>query len=212
MPAVTIDTLQPNGSSSNGDAHHKHAHRRIQETASCCRTVNLPTTYPSQALRFLRKVCTEDSAVGAGIQIPPNSGRLLQRWNVFEHLQRYAVQPEGINFRRWETGNVIGRTAFGQNFQDDFGVPYYVVHRAHFHEALYQRAMELGVSVELGCKVREYEESKGSLVLESGVKISGDLIVAADGRSTLPWAVVCLTVGNLLILLEQESTRRHGKR
>lgn len=102
---------------------------------------------------------------------------------MFDHLQKYAVQPEGINFRRWENGNVIGHTALGQAFQDNFEVPYYVVHRAHFHEALYQRAMDLGVSVELGCRVKEYEESKSAVVLESGRRICGDLVIAADGRS-----------------------------
>lgn len=126
------------------------------------------------------------SWVGAGIQIPPNSGRLLQRWNVLEHLQKYAVQPEGIHFRRWENGNIIGYTALGQTFQDDFEVPYYVVHRAHFHEALYQRAMQLGVSMTLGCRVMEYEESKGSVVLENGQRIRGDLIIATDGKSISP--------------------------
>ena len=71
-------------------------------------------------------------------------------------------------------------------------MPYYVVHRAHFHEALYERAIELGVSVELGCRVREYEESKGSVVLESGLRVCGDLIIAADGRSISLWAIVYL--------------------
>lgn len=37
------------------------------------------------------------SEVGAGIQIPPNSGRLLRRWGVFEHLEKWVVKPEGIN-------------------------------------------------------------------------------------------------------------------
>ncbi|USP74124.1 hypothetical protein yc1106_01398 [Curvularia clavata] len=229
MPAATVHAPVANGSGSDRYARHFHASTKIKKTAKCRRALNLPTTYPSQALRFLGKVGNEELAtdemnnfkelpeqsplklnvvvVGAGLcglslavalstrghsvrlleqasqlgEIPPNSGRLLQRWNVLKHLQKYAVQPEGIHFRRWENGNIIGHTTLGQTFQDDFEVPYYVVHRAHFHEALYQRAMELGVSVELGCRVREYDESKGSVVLESGQKIRGDLIVAADG-------------------------------
>ncbi|KAJ5037143.1 hypothetical protein J3E74DRAFT_278698 [Bipolaris maydis] len=223
MSAATVDAPKVNGLSSNSDSHHLQASIKGKETARSHRTVNLPTTYPSQALRFLERVGTEYSAsdkinhtqpspqqatvklnvvivgaglcglslavalsrrghtVGAGIQIPPNSGRLLQRWNVLQHLHKNAVQPESIYFRRWETGNTIGHTALGQNFRDHFEVPYYVVHRAHFHEALYQRALELGVSVKLGCRVKEYEESKGSVVLGSGQRIRGDLIIAADG-------------------------------
>ncbi|PVH98236.1 FAD/NAD(P)-binding domain-containing protein [Periconia macrospinosa] len=119
--------------------------------------------------------------VGAGIQIPPNSGRLLRRWGVFEHLEKWAVQPEAINFRRWENGKIIGYTALGDDFKDNFEVPYYVVHRAHFHESLHQRALQLGVVVKLGCRVVKYNEHQGSVLLESGSVIRGDLVVAADG-------------------------------
>ncbi|KAL1595337.1 hypothetical protein SLS60_010028 [Paraconiothyrium brasiliense] len=119
--------------------------------------------------------------VGAGIQIPPNSGRLLHRWGVFEHLEKWAVQPEAINFRRWEDGTVIGHTALGDAFEDNFETPYYVVHRAHFHEALHQRALQLGVVVKLGCKVVKYNEKQGSVMLDNGIMVRGDLVVAADG-------------------------------
>ncbi|KAF2496526.1 FAD/NAD(P)-binding domain-containing protein [Lophium mytilinum] len=120
-------------------------------------------------------------SVGAGIQIPPNSGRLLHRWGVFEYLEKLAVKPEGINFRRWENGQTIGYTALGKSFQEDFEVPYYVVHRAHVHEALHQRALDLGVLVELESRVVQYHEEHSTIVLENGSVIQGDLVVAADG-------------------------------
>ncbi|KAF9691670.1 hypothetical protein EKO04_010189 [Ascochyta lentis] len=119
--------------------------------------------------------------VGAGIQIPPNSGRLLRRWGVMQHLEKWAVKPEGINFRRWESGAIIGHTALGQSFQENFQEPYYVVHRAHFHDALLQRALQLGVKVDLGCRVVQYQEQEGSVVLADHSVVKGDLVVAADG-------------------------------
>ncbi|KAJ4286513.1 hypothetical protein N0V90_013213 [Kalmusia sp. IMI 367209] len=128
----------------------------------------------------LRSGRTNNHKVGAGIQIPPNSGRLLHRWGIFEHLQRSAVQPEAINFRRWEDGKVIGHTALGGAFEESYKVPYYVAHRAHFHEALHQRALQLGVFIELGCKVVKYNERQGSVELQNGGMRRGDLVVAAD--------------------------------
>ncbi|KAF2032573.1 FAD/NAD(P)-binding domain-containing protein [Setomelanomma holmii] len=119
--------------------------------------------------------------VGAGIQIPPNSGRLLRRWGVMQHLEKWVVKPQGINFRRWEDGKVIGHTALGEQFQDNFEEPYYVVHRAHFHDALLQRALQLGVKIDLGCKVVQYHEAQGSVRLADGSVVQGDLVVAADG-------------------------------
>lgn len=123
--------------------------------------------------------------VGAGIQIPPNSGRLLHRWGVFEHLQKWAVAPDGINLRRWQNGQVIGYTGLGDAFISDFEVPYYVVHRAHFHEALHTQAKELGVKIELNKEVVKYDEAKGSVMLKDGSIVQGDLVVAADGKGAL---------------------------
>ena len=120
--------------------------------------------------------------MGAGIQIPPNSGRLLKRWGVFEYLRKWTVKPEAINFRRWENGNIIGYTSLGKTFVEDFEVPYYVVHRAHFHEAMHQRALELGVAIRLNSRVVEYREQMGSVELANGSIVQGDLVVAVDGR------------------------------
>lgn len=38
--------------------------------------------------------------VGAGIQVSPNLSRLLIRWGLGEALEKIAVMPEGIEFRR----------------------------------------------------------------------------------------------------------------
>lgn len=119
--------------------------------------------------------------VGAGIQIPPNSARLLRRWGVFKHLEQTALQPDTINFRRWADGSVIGMTDLGAEFCQNFGSKYYVVHRADFHSALYTRAVELGVNIRLGSKVVGYP-GRGTVVLEDGSALSGDLVIAADGE------------------------------
>lgn len=119
--------------------------------------------------------------MGAGIQIPPNSGRLLRRWGVLKDLEKWAVKPECINFRRWKDGSVIGHTALGGTFQDNFQVPYSVVHRAHFHESLVRRAVQLGVTIDLDCKVVQYKPPEGCVVLADGTVVEGDLVVAADG-------------------------------
>ncbi|KFY25049.1 hypothetical protein V491_01919 [Pseudogymnoascus sp. VKM F-3775] len=119
--------------------------------------------------------------VGAGIQIPSNSARLLHSWGVGTFLEPHVVEPNGMTFRRWEDGTAIGYTKLVPDFRKNFKAPYYVVHRAHFHDALYQRALELGVEVRLASRVENYDLSSPSLTLSSGEVVSGDLIVAADG-------------------------------
>jgi salicylate hydroxylase len=47
--------------------------------------------------------------VGAGIQVTPNVSRLLIRWGLGEQLEKIAVRPEGIVFRRCELFEILGR-------------------------------------------------------------------------------------------------------
>ncbi|KAK1996669.1 FAD binding domain-containing protein [Colletotrichum falcatum] len=119
--------------------------------------------------------------VGAGIQIPPNSSKLLQRWGVMDIMSEQAVRPDGISLRRWENGKQIGFTDLSESFVELCGAPYYVAHRAHLHFALYQRAVDLGVTVHLNSKVSDYDPETPCATLANGQKFTADLVVAADG-------------------------------
>ncbi|KAM3070208.1 hypothetical protein ACMFMG_003753 [Clarireedia jacksonii] len=119
--------------------------------------------------------------VGAGIQIPPNSSRLLHSWGVQPFLRAGVVEPEGMTFRRWADGQAIGYTKLVPRFRENFHGPYYVIHRAHFHDALYRRAMELGVQVKVASRVEKYDLEAPSVELASGDTLQADLIIAADG-------------------------------
>lgn len=132
-------------------------------------------------LRLTNTPLRAQKKVGAGVQIPPNTTRLLRRWGVFNNLDEFAVQPSCINFRRWENGAVIGHTNLVPSFQESFGAPYVVAHRAHLHVALSTRAAELGVRVRLNSRVIKYNVDGASVILSDGTVIIGDLVVAADG-------------------------------
>lgn len=105
---------------------------------------------------------------------------MLKRWGVLELFESKAVRPASINFRRWSNGAKIGYTDL-REFEEGFGVPYYVCHRAHLHEALHARAVQLGVEIRLGCRALRYHASEGIVELVDNSRIQGDLVVAADG-------------------------------
>lgn len=65
--------------------------------------------------------------------------------------------------------------------EEKFGAPYYVIHRAHFHDALHQRAVQLGVEVVVNARVTEVDPTSGTITLADGKQICGDLIIGADG-------------------------------
>lgn len=133
------------------------------------------------------------SQVGAGIQVPPNSGKLLERWGVTQHFAKYAVQPAKMNFRRWEDGALIGVTDTSPEFTAQYGAPYFVVHRAHLHNAMYEQAVALGVKTRLNSKVNSYDAATGTIVTSDGCYFQGDLVVAADGKFLTPFNRVCFS-------------------
>jgi salicylate hydroxylase len=92
-----------------------------------------------------------------------------------------VVEPANIHFRRWETGDIIGKTKLVPDFRETFRGPYWVIHRAHFHDALLRRALELGVEIRTGCKVVNYDFDEPSVTLEDGSTHVADLVVTAEG-------------------------------
>ncbi|KAH6999196.1 hypothetical protein BKA56DRAFT_685174 [Ilyonectria sp. MPI-CAGE-AT-0026] len=119
--------------------------------------------------------------VGAGIQIPPNSARLLLSWGIGPFFEGRVVEPESMTFRRWEDGTAIGYTKLKPNFSETYDAPYFVIHRADFHDALCRLATQQGVQIITNSKVVQYDESVPSATTEDGREYTADLIVAADG-------------------------------
>ncbi|PKX93724.1 putative salicylate hydroxylase [Aspergillus novofumigatus IBT 16806] len=119
--------------------------------------------------------------VGAGIQIPSNSTRILFELGLEPYLKPYVTSPESISFRRWQNRTVIGKTRLVPDFIDNFHAPYYVIHRADFHSALCRKAKDMVVN---------YDPRLGSITLEDGTSHTGDLVVAADGIKSVARKVV----------------------
>ena len=128
--------------------------------------------------------------VGAGIQVPSNSSRLLLRWGIGRFLSDQLVEPEGIRFRRWEDGSLIGYTKLVPDFRQHFDGPYYVVHRAHLHDALHRLALEQGVHLRTDSKVTGYDMDVPSVQLSDGLSFTADLIVAADGIKSIARPII----------------------
>lgn len=76
---------------------------------------------------------------------------------------------------------MIALTQYVPDFREKYGAPYWVVHRAHFHDAMYRLALDLGVEVKINSKIERYESDAARVVLENGQIHSADLVVACDG-------------------------------
>jgi len=129
--------------------------------------------------------------IGAGIQVSPNCSRLLRRWGLGKHLDKIAVKPECLALRRYDTGETIGLTKWGDVMERDYGAPYYHIHRADFHKLLYDLVAP-HVTILLGSLVVECDPGpvSPSVTLKSGKVVRGDLIVGADGVKSFIQQVV----------------------
>jgi salicylate hydroxylase len=138
--------------------------------------------------------------VGAGIQVSPNASRLLLRWGLGSALRTTAVRPEAITFNRYNTGERVGYTRWGETMEKEYGAPYVHIHRADYHSMLLRLATSApNVIFRLNATVVDAQPdptapgAKGghvSITLAGGEIIHADLIIAADGVKSRLQALV----------------------
>ncbi|KAA8910288.1 hypothetical protein FN846DRAFT_555513 [Sphaerosporella brunnea] len=128
-------------------------------------------------------ICEQASAlgeVGAGIQIPPNSARILQRFGVLDEIRKLSVLPHAFVIRSYK-GQELNRQPMLPYCEETYGAPYLHIHRADFHAVLVKRATELGVKIQLNAHVNAIDFEAPSVTLATGETLTADLVIAADG-------------------------------
>ncbi|KAN0112779.1 FAD/NAD(P)-binding domain containing protein [Hyaloscypha variabilis] len=127
---------------------------------------------------------SEIAEVGAGIQILPNSSRVLQSWGMREALSHHCTKPKQVNMLGWK-GNHISSMNFEESAANYPGTFYWDFHRASLHKCLLNRAVELGALVQCNSRVLDVRICRNGesarVVLESEREIEADLVVGADG-------------------------------
>jgi 2-polyprenyl-6-methoxyphenol hydroxylase-like FAD-dependent oxidoreductase len=123
-----------------------------------------------QAPRFAR--------IGAGIQMMPNSMKVLREIGVEERIRPVSFQPYSHLNRAWNTGEVMRELPMPESL---FGAPYLCMHRAELHDAL--RAVLPDDIIHLGRKLVGLDQSGGNvtLIFENGTRAQADAVVGADG-------------------------------
>lgn len=126
--------------------------------------------------------------VGAGIQLSPNCVRVLDHLGLSRQLSAVASEPDAVNIRQWQHGNLISQSPLGETARAQFGYPYYHIHRADLLKILTdQAAASENISLHTNARVEGYkEQDQGVSVHFASGEMSGDLLIGADGiRSTV---------------------------
>jgi salicylate hydroxylase len=134
----------------------------------------------------------ELSEVGAGLQVSPNAGRILESLGLTEALDRAAVQPEAIDMRSGRTGEPIVSLPLGAAARAAYGAPYRLLHRADLQALLLDAVhADPRITLHLGAGATAARQSADMAALTiEGAEHEFDCVIAADGvRSTLRDAV-----------------------
>jgi salicylate hydroxylase/6-hydroxynicotinate 3-monooxygenase len=142
--------------------------------AATLRQVGVDVQVYEQAQRFAR--------IGAGIQMLPNSSRVLRGIGVEAKLRKTAFEPYSHLNRVWDTGEIKRELPMPENL---FGAPFLCMHRADLHEALYS-ALPPEI-VHLNKKLVGLDQSNGQVTLSfaDGTKAQADAVIGADGVHSL---------------------------
>lgn len=126
----------------------------------------------------------EFGEVGAGLQVGPNAVSALKQLGIFESLEPFTVAPKNIRIMDGLSGATLSVLPLGSAFEQQFGQPYRVVHRADLLSVLVSKALQCpGVEVHLGSPLArlDIEETTTHCHFTNGQQVSHEMLIGADG-------------------------------
>jgi salicylate hydroxylase len=120
-----------------------------------------------------------------GIQVSPNSARILRSLGIHKYIEKHCTEPEDLRMMRWKDGQILVECPLKKPAQEEYGSPYWHIHRADLHRGLLECATDLGIQTYLNNRVVTVEPKVPALVTANGTRITADLIVASDGLNSI---------------------------
>jgi 2-polyprenyl-6-methoxyphenol hydroxylase-like FAD-dependent oxidoreductase len=138
--------------------------------AATLRRLGMEARIYEQAPRFAR--------IGAGIQMMPNSMKVLHQIGVDERLRRASFAPYSHLNRIGDTGEVTRELPMPESL---YGAPYLCMHRADLHEALLS-VLPTEI-IHLDCKLVGLDQAPDAVTLAfaDGSRATADAVIGADG-------------------------------
>ena len=142
--------------------------------AATLRRVGIDVQVYEQASKFGR--------IGAGIQMMPNSMKVLRGIGVEDRLRKIAFAPYSHLNRDGVTGEVTGELPMPE---DLYGAPYLCMHRADLHDSL--ASVVPAERIHLNKKLTGLDQSGNGVTLSfaDGSQAQADAVIGADGVHSL---------------------------
>jgi salicylate hydroxylase len=125
--------------------------------------------------------------VGAGLQLPPNAGRILARFpTLLADIDHLSVAPEKLAFTDATSGKTIAAMPLGRKAVERWGAPYRVLHRADLQAALLRAVTEAGVPITMGARLTAAQEHGAGITVtirinERDESHDAAALIGADG-------------------------------
>lgn len=119
--------------------------------------------------------------IGAGIQISPNANRILHRLGLADALRKVAVRPLAIEIHRWDDGRLLIRQPLADLCEQNFGAPYYHIHRPDLLELLAAALPDGVLHLDHRCVGLVQHADRVEVKFHNDITADADLVVGADG-------------------------------
>jgi salicylate hydroxylase/6-hydroxynicotinate 3-monooxygenase len=142
-------------------------------TAANLRRIGIEVTIYEQARAFAR--------VGAGIQQGPNSVKVLRGMGLEERVRSVAFHPEMTRYRDAATGDLLWQRTQGAEYEEKYGAPQLLLHRADLHEAL--ASIVPADVIQRSKKLIDFRQDGDGVYMffADGSSARADMMIAADG-------------------------------
>lgn len=138
--------------------------------AATLRRFGMEARIYEQAPRFAR--------IGAGIQMMPNSMKVLRQIGIEDRLRRISFAPNSHLNRVWDTGEVRRELPMPESL---YGAPYLCMHRADLHEALVSTLPPEIIALNRKLVGLDQSSSAVTLTFADGSRATADAVIGADG-------------------------------
>jgi salicylate hydroxylase len=122
------------------------------------------------------------SDIGAGIQLGPNTTRILQNWGLDAALRAHAFAPDRLQVRSAASGHLLGELTLGSTIAARYGAPYVTLHRADLHGLLLQAVQQTSATLQTNSTVQSFRQVEPSVKLQTSEGARAvDVLLGADG-------------------------------
>ncbi len=120
---------------------------------------------------------------GAGLQLSPNAVKALRQLGVADRIAHLATAPAALTVRNGHDATILATTSLSST-TTRYGAPYWVIHRADLHRALFDAATahanieyQPGFDIVSAARI----QNGATLTAADGRTLQGAALIGADG-------------------------------